>query len=62
VQKLHAICMVCGEEASRTQRLVNGEPAFYDDPIVMVGAAEAYEARCRDHHVIRRREPVSVEE
>lgn len=50
VQKLHAICMVCGEEATRTQRLVNGKPARYDDPIIMVGASEAYEARCRDHH------------
>ena len=52
VMKLHAICMVCGEEATRTQRLVNGQPARYDDPIIMVGAAEAYEARCREHHVV----------
>ena len=52
VQKLHAICMICGEDASRTQRLVNGEPAHYDDPIIMVGASEAYEARCREHHVV----------
>ncbi|MBN1564506.1 MAG: thymidine kinase [Anaerolineae bacterium] len=52
VQKLHAICMVCGEAASRTQRLVNGDPARYDDPIIMVGADEAYEARCREHHSV----------
>lgn len=52
VQKLHAICMVCGEDASRTQRLVDGEPARYDDPVIMVGAAEAYEARCREHHAV----------
>jgi thymidine kinase len=52
VQKLHAICMVCGENASRTQRLVNGEPARYNDPIILVGASEAYEARCRDHHTV----------
>ncbi len=52
VQKLHAICMVCGEYASRTQRLVNGEPARYDDPIILVGAEEAYEARCREHHAV----------
>lgn len=52
VQKLHAICMVCGEDASRTQRLVNGEPARYDDPIILVGASEAYEARCREHHIV----------
>ena len=50
VDKLHAICMVCGDEASRTQRLVNGKPARYDDPVVIVGASELYEARCRVHH------------
>ncbi len=55
VSKLHAICMVCGEEASRTQRLINGDPADYDDPIIMVGASEVYEARCRDHHDVPRR-------
>lgn len=54
VTKLHAICVVCGEDASRTQRLVNGQPARYDDPIILVGAAEAYEARCREHHVVPR--------
>jgi len=52
VDKLHAICMVCGEEASRTQRLVNGKPARYDDPVVIVGASELYEARCRLHHEV----------
>jgi thymidine kinase len=54
VDKLHAICMVCGEDASRTQRLVNGKPARYDDPIVIVGASEIYEARCRKHHEVPR--------
>jgi thymidine kinase len=54
VDKLQAICMVCGEPACRTQRLVNGEPARYDEPIVIVGAAEMYEARCRTHHVVPR--------
>jgi thymidine kinase len=54
VDKLQAICMVCGEPASRTQRLVNGQPAHYDDPVVIVGAAEMYEARCREHHVVPR--------
>jgi thymidine kinase len=52
VDKLHAICMVCGDEASRTQRLVNGKPARYDDPVVIVGASELYEARCRLHHEV----------
>ena len=54
VTKLHAICTVCGEDASRTQRLVNGQAARYDDPIIMVGASEAYEARCREHHIVPR--------
>ncbi len=54
VDKLHAICVVCGEEASRTQRLVDGQPARYDDPVVIVGAAELYEARCRKHHEVPR--------
>lgn len=54
VDKLRAICIVCGEPASRTQRLVNGHPARYDDPVVIVGASELYEARCRRHHEVPR--------
>jgi thymidine kinase len=54
VDKLQAICMTCGEPASRTQRLVNNKPARYDDPIVIVGASEMYEARCRSHHEVPR--------
>jgi thymidine kinase len=54
VDKLTAICMVCGEPATRTQRLVNDRPAHYHDPIVIVGAAEMYEARCRKHHEVPR--------
>jgi thymidine kinase len=52
VSKLSAICMVCGDLASRSQRLVNGQPAHYNDPIIIVGASEMYEARCRDHHIV----------
>ncbi len=52
VDKLQAICMICGAPASRTQRLVNGRPAAYTDPIILIGAQEAYEARCRAHHVV----------
>jgi thymidine kinase len=52
VEKLTAICMVCGEPATRTQRLVNGRPARFNDPVVIVGAAEMYEARCRKHHEV----------
>jgi len=52
VTKLRAICTICGEDACRTQRLVNGNPASYNDPIVLLGAHEAYEARCRLHHTV----------
>ena len=52
VDKLHAICMVCGQHACRSQRLVDGKPARYDDPVVIVGASEMYEARCRLHHEV----------
>jgi thymidine kinase len=52
VEKLQAICVVCGTPASRTQRLIDGRPASYDDPIVLVGGSESYEARCRLHHEV----------
>lgn len=52
VTKLQAVCQVCGSPASRTQRLINGEPAGYEDPIILIGATEAYEARCRHHHEV----------
>ena len=52
VDKFCAICVVCGDEASRTQRLVNGRPAAYDDPVIVVGARETYEARCRACHQV----------
>ena len=54
VTKLHAVCNKCGKEASRSQRLINGKPAKYDDPIVVIGASESYEARCRHCHKIER--------
>ena len=50
VDKLHAICVVCGNPASRNQRLIGGKAARYDSPTIMVGSAEAYEARCRRCH------------
>jgi thymidine kinase len=54
VTKLSAICVECGAPATRTQRLINGKPAAYDDPIILVGASEAYEARCRACHCVPR--------
>ncbi|MFH1461563.1 MAG: thymidine kinase [bacterium] len=48
VLKLKAICVVCGKDAHHTQRIINDQPAKYDDPIILVGAEECYEARCKN--------------
>ncbi|WP_058486034.1 thymidine kinase [Defluviitalea phaphyphila] len=52
ITKLTAICMKCGKPAIFTQRLVDGKPAKYDDPLILIGAKESYEARCRKCHEI----------
>lgn len=52
VTKLTAICVVSGEPATRTQRLINGKPANYDDPTILIGASEAYEPRARRYHIV----------
>jgi thymidine kinase len=52
VDKLRAICVVCGQDASRTQRLIDGHPAHREDPVILVGAKEVYQARCRNCHEI----------
>ena len=54
VTKLTAICMVCGEQATRTQRLIDGHPARADSPLIVIGGMgdETYEARCRLHHEV----------
>ncbi len=52
VDKLQAICVVCGDLACRNQRLVDGRPARYDSPTIMVGGRESYEARCRHCHQV----------
>ncbi len=54
LDKLHAICVVCGAPASRTQRLIDGQPARFTEPVIVIGAAEKYEARCRDCHQVPR--------
>lgn len=54
VTKLRAICVICGELACRNQRLVDGQPAPWQAPIIQVGGAEAYEARCRHCHQVPR--------
>lgn len=57
VEKLTAICS-CGRQATRTQRLISGAPAHYDDPVILIGASERYEPRCRECHVVLREERV----
>ena len=52
VDKLQAVCVKCGDPATRTQRIIDGKPARYDDPVILVGATESYEARCRKCHQI----------
>ncbi len=52
VTKLSAACTICGCGATRTQRLIDGKPARRDDPVILVGANESYQARCRKHHVV----------
>lgn len=52
ITKLSAICMTCGAPATRSQRLINRKPASFDDPIILVGAEESYEARCRHCHKV----------
>ena len=52
IDKLHAICVVCGEDATRNQRLINGVPAPAEGPTIQVGGTEQYEARCRRCHEV----------
>jgi thymidine kinase len=52
VDKLTAICNKCGRPATRTQRFIDGEPAYRDDPVILVGGEDEYEARCREHHIV----------
>ena len=52
VDKLRAICIVCGDLACRNQRLIDGRPARYDSPTIMIGGRESYEARCRHCHQV----------
>ena len=56
VDKLHAICVLCGAPASRNQRLIGGRPASADSPTIMVGATDSYEARCRACHEVPARD------
>jgi thymidine kinase len=60
VDKLHAICVLCGGPATRNQRLIDGKPAPYESPQIMVGAADKYEARCRMCHSVPRIDAAQV--
>lgn len=59
ITRLTAICTyrsdggeICGEAATRTQRIINGEPANWNEPIILVGAEETYAPRCPTHHIV----------
>lgn len=60
VTKLTAVCTVCGAPATRSQRLIDGLPAKYDDPIIFVGASEQYEARCRHCHQVTGKPKINI--
>ena len=60
VTKLAAVCNKCGAPATRTQRIINGRPASYNDPVILVGAAESYEARCRHCHEVPDKPKVNI--
>ena len=60
VDKLTALCAVCGEPASFSQRLINGEPARYSDQVILVGGSDLYEPRCRSHHVVPGKEALEM--
>ncbi|MCR4401177.1 MAG: thymidine kinase [Firmicutes bacterium] len=60
VTKLDAVCEVCGAPATRSQRIINGVPANFNDPVVLVGAKESYQARCRRCHVVPGKGALSI--
>lgn len=62
VTKLRAVCLLCGQDAHYTQRLVNGKPAHYKDPLIMIGTHEAYQARCRNCYKIDKRPEFQIHE
>ena len=61
VDKLHAICVRCGDLATRNQRLIDGRPAPAEGPTIQVGGSESYEARCRKCHEVPARDRAQVE-
>lgn len=62
ITKLQAVCLLCGNDAHYTQRLVNGKPAKYHDPLIMVGTHEAYQARCRNCYIIDKHPEIQLYE
>jgi len=60
VHKLNAVCVICGAQACRNQRLIDGKPAHYDSPTIMVGGRETYEARCRACHQVPREDELQT--
>lgn len=61
IDKLHAICVSCGDLATRNQRLIDGAPAPAEGPTIQVGGSESYEARCRRCHQVPAKDRAQVE-
>ncbi len=60
VEKLTSICSKCGQAATRSQRLLNGEPARYEDEVLLLGASESYEPRCRHCHEVDKKKEYEI--
>ena len=60
IDKLNAICVRCGQLATRNQRLIDGHPAPAEGPTIQVGGLESYEARCRACHEVPQRDRAQI--
>lgn len=61
VTKLNAVCIICGKDAHHTQRIINNQPARFSDPVILIGAEECYQARCRNCYQIDKRNFIEKE-
>lgn len=61
VRKLTAVCSVCGKDAQYNQRMINGKPASYNDPEIVVGGQDCYDAKCREHFVMDDKPKLKIE-
>ena len=50
IVKLTAVCQKCGQDATMTQRLIDGLPAPFEGDTILIGGIDEYEARCSNCH------------